>query len=70
MSDMYERIKELAQENWNSRRSFRWLADQLDLNSPWHAGQQVKRAWDYFNRRGDTGACAAISRVFWSETNC
>ena len=64
---MYERIKEIAQDNWDNRMSFGELSDELGLNSPWHAGQQVQRAWDYFNRRGDTGACAAISRVFWSK---
>lgn len=64
---MYEQIGQIAWDNWDRRISFGELADMLELPSPWHAGQQVKRAWDYFERRGDAGTCSAISRVFWSK---
>ena len=67
---MYERIGQIARDNWGCRWSFGELADELGLNSAWHAGQQVDRAWHYFNRRGDTYTCSAISRVFWSKVRC
>lgn len=69
MSTMYYRIKEIAIDHWDDRMTFGELAEELGLPSPWHAGQQIKRAWDFFKRRGDTYACAAISRVFWSQRN-
>ena len=65
--NMYERIGKIAHDNWDQRISFGELAAMLNLPKPWHAGQQVERAWHYFERRGDTGTCSAISRVFWSK---
>ena len=67
---MYEKIGQIARDNWNCRWSFADLANELHLNSPWHAGQRVERAWDYFNRRAETYTCSAISRVFWSKDRC
>lgn len=69
---MYEDIADIAEENWSERMSFAELADELGFEGrsrAFRAGQQVKRAWDYFDRRGETGKCAAISRVFWSQNN-
>ncbi len=70
MSNMYSKIRDIAIDNWDTRMTFSELADLIDVNSAWHAGQQVKRAWDYFSNRGDTYACSAISRVFWSKNQC
>ena len=64
---MAEKIGEIARDNWDEIITFRELADRLGLSSPWTAGQQVGNAWRYFERRGDTATCAAISRVFRSE---
>ncbi len=67
---MYEKIGDIARSNWDNRWTFGELADELGLKSPWHAGQQVARAWQYFKSRGDSYTCAAISRVFWPKGNC
>ena len=64
---MCERIGQIARDNWDSRISYSELAKMLGLPSAWHAGQQIGRAWRYFDKRGDTNTCAAISRVFWSQ---
>lgn len=63
-SGMYEEIGRIARQNWNSTISFGELAEMIGVNSAWHAGQQVQRAWDYFDNRGDSATCSAISRVF------
>ncbi len=63
-SGMYEEIGRIARQNWNSVITFGELAEMIGVNSAWHAGQQVECAWRYFDRRGDTRTCAAISRVF------
>ncbi len=67
MSSMYYRIKEIVIDHWNHRMTFEELAEELDRPSLWHASQQIKRACDFFNRRGDAYVCAVISRVFWSQ---
>ena len=64
---LYDKIGQIACDNWDCRWTFQDLADELGLNSAWHAGQQVERAWHYFARRGETYICSAISRVFWSK---
>ena len=64
---MSERIGKIARDNWDGLITFRELARMIGVNSPFHAGQHVRNAWDYFNRRGDTRTCSAISRVFRSE---
>ena len=64
---MCEQIGQIARDNWDTPMSFGTLAEILGLPSAWHAGQQVGRAWRYFDKRGDTATCAAISRVFWRE---
>lgn len=61
---MLERIGQIACDNWNSIISWEELAEMLGLSSASLAGQQIGRAWHYFDRRGDTSTCAAISRVF------
>lgn len=63
---MCEEIGEIARSNWNNRWTFEDLAGEQGLESAWHAGQQIGRAWRYFKSRGDSYTCAAISRVFWS----
>lgn len=67
---MFERIGEIARDNWECRMSFGELASELGLPSAWHAGQQVAAAWRYFNRRHDAYSCSAISRVFWAKGRC
>lgn len=62
---MYEKIGRIARDNRNNRWSFGELADELGLGSAWQAGQEVDRAWHYFESHGDWDTCAAISRVFW-----
>ena len=64
--DTHYAIKNLAIVLWSNRTrmTFSELADELGLDSAWHAGKAVTNAWRFFEKRGDSRACAVISRSF------
>ena len=70
--DTHHAIKNLAIELWDNRArmTFSDLADELGFDSAWHAGQAVTNAWRFFNKRGDSRACAAITRSFHRNGEC
>ncbi len=67
MSNMYNKIGQIARDNWGKRITYGDLANMIGVNSPYLAGQQIERASDYFARRGDSGTVAAIARCFWGK---
>ena len=70
--DTHYAIKNLAIELWDNRTrmTFSELADELGLDSAWHAGKAVTNAWRFFKKRGDSRACAAITRSFHRNGEC
>jgi len=67
--DTHEPIRDLAINLWDNRKrmTFSKLADELGFNSAWDASCAVMNAWRFFNKRGDSYACSAISRAFHRE---
>lgn len=72
---MFETIKSIAIDLWDNdaRMSFAELAEELGFygrNAPRRAGQAVQNAWNFYDDRGDSRACSAISRAFWRQGRC